>query len=373
MNIRGRALQLGFDKAGIAPVGSLPRSEFYRRWVAEGMHGEMGYMEREGPRLDAELLLPGARSVVCVLKNYYRGVPRTRDALRGAISRYAWGEDYHRVLGEKLRLLGEFVEHETGAKTKICVDTSAVLEKLWARQAGLGWQGKHTNLLSRDFSSWFFLGEILVAAALEPDRPHEKDYCGRCTRCIDVCPTRAIVAPYVLDARRCISYLTIEHRGPIPRELRSSMGNLIFGCDLCLEACPWNKFAREARESEFGPRDGLAAPALGELMELTEEGFRKRFRGSAVLRARRSGFLRNVAVALGNSGSPEAVAPLARGLRDADPLVRSHAAWGLGRLGTPEARRELKRAAEEEADCEVREEIAAALAESASPSPAGGR
>lgn len=332
LELRERALALGFDKAGVAPVGPLDRAEFYREWLRSGFHGGMTYMAADPERrLDATRLLPGARSVVCVAKSYYTAAAPTDDPRTGRVSRYAWGDDYHDVLSGKLKELCGLLESR-GAKAKACVDTSAVLEKLRARRAGLGWQGKHTNLLARDLGSWFFLGEILTDAELEPDAPHAKDHCGSCTRCIDVCPTGAIVAPYVLDSRRCISYLTIEHRGPIPRELRPLMGNLIFGCDLCQDVCPWNRFARVAPEAAFLPRAGNVAPALIGLLSMTEEEFRRRFRGSPVLRAKYGGFLRNVCVALGNGGDPAAVPHLRRALAHPDPLVREHAAWAIERL-----------------------------------------
>ncbi|HKS16670.1 MAG TPA: tRNA epoxyqueuosine(34) reductase QueG, partial [Planctomycetota bacterium] len=275
---------------------------------------------------------PGAKSVVCVAQNYYTGPRGPVGPAEGLVSRYAWGEDYHDVLGERLGRLRDFIASR-GARARVCVDTSAVLEKLWARAAGIGWQGKHTNLISKELSSWFFLGEILVDAELEPDAPFEEDHCGTCTACIDVCPTRAIVAPYVLDARKCISYLTIEHRGPIPRELRPLMGNLIFGCDLCLDVCPWNKFAQVTRDPAFQPRPDLSAPKLVEFLGMTDAEFRRRFKGSPILRAKRGGFLRNVCVALGNSGDVSAIPALeVKGLTDADPLVREHAAWAIERL-----------------------------------------
>jgi len=361
MNISEKALALGFEKVGIARLGSLSRSEFYREWIAQEMHGDMRYLEKVEARLDPENLLPGARSVVCVLKNYYTEFSQSDNPQHGVISRYAWGDDYHDSIRSKLEELREYIEATTGKPAKSCVDTSAVLEKLWARKAGIGWQGKHTNLISKEYSSWFFIGEILVAEELEADAPHLKDHCGSCSRCIEVCPTRAIVAPYVLDSRKCISYLTIEHRGPIARELRPLMGNLIFGCDLCLDVCPWNKFAQATKDSSFQPREGLDAPRLSDLMDLTEEEFRRRFKGSPIRRAKRAGFLRNVAIALGNSKSPEAVPALIKGLQDSSPLVRGHSAWGLGRIKSKNATVALHERARVESDSWVGEEIAIAL------------
>lgn len=356
--IKDKAKALGFEKAGIARVGAAPHGEFLREWLGRGFHGEMEYMARAPERrADPALLWPGARSVICVAKSYFVPEPVCRDPRAGRISRYAWGTDYHEVLSEKLRELVRFVEG-LGGRVKACVDTAAILEKPWAQAAGLGWQGKHSNLIARDLGSWFFLGEVVTDLDLEPDAPIRKDFCGTCTRCIDHCPTRAIVAPYVVDARRCISYLTIEHHGPIPRDLRPFLGNLIFGCDLCQDVCPWNKFARPAPEKEFLPREGLRAPALVELLGMTREEFARRFRASPVKRARYAGFLRNVAVALGNSGDPGAVPALERALEHEEPLVRAHAAWALGRLGAREA---LRARREHEKDPVVCAEIEAAL------------
>lgn len=332
-DIKSRARDLGFEQVGIARVGPLPRAEFLGEWLARAYQGEMGYMARDPQRrADPARYDPGAKSVICVAQNYYTGPRPATGPADAVISRYAWGRDYHDVLGERLLELRDFIAAR-GARARICVDTSAVLEKLWARQAGLGWQGKHTNLISRELSSWFFLGEILVDAELEPDPAFAEDHCGTCAACIDVCPTRAIVAPYVLDARKCISYLTIEHRGPIPLELRPLMGNLVFGCDLCLDVCPWNKFAQVTRDPAFQPRPDLSAPKLVEFLGMTDAGFRARFKGSPILRAKRGGFLRNVCVALGNSRDPSAIPALTeKGLTDPDPLVREHAAWAVERL-----------------------------------------
>ncbi|HEY3226484.1 MAG TPA: tRNA epoxyqueuosine(34) reductase QueG [Planctomycetota bacterium] len=357
--IKTRARELGFEKAGIARVGPLPRAAFLREWLARAYQGDMNYMARDPERReDPSRYDPGAKSVVCVAQNYYTGPRPPAAPSEGVISRYAWGRDYHDVLGERLDRLREFIASR-GHRARVCVDTSAVLEKLWARAAGLGWQGKHSNLIAKDLSSWFFIGEILVDAELEPDRPFERDHCGTCSRCIDVCPTRAIVAPYVLDARRCISYLTIEHRGPIARELRPLMGNLIFGCDLCLDVCPWNRFAQVTRDPAFEPRPDLSAPRLVEFLGMTDAEFRRRFKGSPILRAKRGGFLRNVCIALGNSGDLSVIPDLVeKGLGDSDPLVRMHAAWALGRLGAAEP---LGSREAIETDTGVRQEIETAL------------
>jgi len=355
LDVKRRARELGFDQVGIAKVGPLPRAEFLGERLSRSYQGEMGYLARDPERrADPSRYDPGAKSVVCVALNYYSGPRPPTGPSDGVISRYAWGRDYHDVLGDRLRDLRDFIASR-GAKARVCVDTSAVLEKLWARQAGIGWQGKHTNLISKELSSWFFLGEVLVDQELEPDAPFEDDHCGTCTACIDVCPTRAIVAPYVLDARKCISYLTIEHRGPIPLELRPLMGNLIFGCDLCLDVCPWNKFAQVTKDPAFQPRPDLSAPKLVEFLGMTDVEFRARFKGSPILRAKRAGFLRNVCVALGNSGDASAIPDLiAKAMVDLDPLVRAHAAWALGRLKAISQLPELR---EKESSVAVRNEI----------------
>jgi epoxyqueuosine reductase len=357
-SIKNRARELGFEKVGIARVGVAPHTEFLRVWLGQAYHGEMAYMERAPERReDPASLLPGARSIICVAKNYHSPGVHSEDPLSGRISRYAWGDDYHGVLLSKLEELRAHVER-LGGNAKVCVDTTAVLEKPWAREAGLGWQGKHTNLIARDLGSWFFLGEVITNLELPPDRPHAEDHCGSCTKCIELCPTRAIVAPYVLDSRRCIAYLTIEHRGAIPRELRPLMGNLVFGCDICQDVCPWNKFARVSPEREFYAREGNLTPSLIELMGLSREEFNRRFKDSPVKRAKHAGFLRNVAVALGNSRDPAALPVLERALDHEEPLVRAHAAWALGRLGAQGA---LRRRREIEGNEAVTEEIDAAL------------
>ena len=358
-SIRSRARELGFEKVGIARVGAAPHGEFLGEWLGREYHGEMAYMARSPERrTDPAQVLPGARSVVCVMKNYQSPGVHSEDPLTGRISRYAWGDDYHDVLLEKLHELRAHIER-LGGNAKVCVDTNAVLEKPWAQEAGLGWQGKHSNLISRDLGSWFFLGEVLTDLDLESDPPHAEEYCGTCTACIDLCPTKAIVAPYVVDSRKCIAYLTIEHRGAIPRELRPLMGNLVFGCDICQDVCPWNKFARVAPEREFYAREGNLTPSLIGLMSMTREEFSRRFKDSPVKRAKHAGFLRNVAVALGNSNDPAAIPALERALEHEEPLVRAHAAWALGRLGSRAA---LDRRRAVEPMSAVIEEIDAALA-----------
>jgi epoxyqueuosine reductase len=361
-SLRAHGLRLGFDKVGFARAKLPHESGRLEDWLASGFAGEMRWMTR-GPerRTDATRSLAGAATVVCCALNYYQGAPRrARGPLGGVISTYAQGEDYHRVLSEKLEALNDVVRGTCGVEGKVYVDTGPLLEKAYAVAAGLGWLGKHSNLLSRNGSSWFFLGEILLPLALPPDAP-EGNHCGTCTRCITACPTGAIVRPYVVDSRLCISYLTIELRGPIPRPLRPLIGARIYGCDDCQDVCPWNRFARQSEESRFFPREPLSSLDLIGLLRLTRSQFDAATRGSAIRRARYSGFLRNVAVALGNSGDRRAVAPLLAALEHLEPLVRGHAAWALSELGASEAlgRLEARRSAENLP--EVREELDWAL------------
>jgi epoxyqueuosine reductase len=323
---------------GFAPAGPTAHGEAFTRWLAEGRHGGMAYLARNPERrLDASQIDPDIRSVVSLGMSYCQddeaSMPSDRPGPSGRIARYARGADYHNVLGRKLRkLLKELRESEDGVDGRWYVDTGPVMDRAWAARSGLGWWGKHTNLVSRTHGSWLVLGTLLLNRELTYDAP-EKDFCGTCRRCIDVCPTKAITAERELDARLCISYLTIEHRGPIPVELRPAIGDWIFGCDLCLEVCPWNRFARLASEARFQSRGDRNAPALLPLLELTDPEFRVQFNGSPIQRARRDGFVRNVAVALGNVGGAESIEPLFRRLHtDPSPLVRSHAAWALGRV-----------------------------------------
>ena len=329
----------GFDLAGIAglePLAEADEGRRFRAWVEEGRHGTMGYMARNlERRLDPGRILPGARSVLCVALNYWNGAGE--DSFQdgaGQVARYARGRDYHKVFARRLKdLEHRLAEHIPGVRTRAYVDTGPVLEKLWAERAGLGWRGKHTNLLSREWGSWLLLGEILLDTELEPDAGAE-DFCGECTRCIDVCPTGAITGPYQLDANLCISYLTIEHRGSIPEELRPLMGDHVFGCDECLDVCPWNRFAQEGKEADFKPRADILAPLLEDLVTMDDAAFLKRFAGTAVMRAKREGLARNACVALGNVGGPGAMPALRRALDDPSPVVREHAAWALDRLQT---------------------------------------
>jgi epoxyqueuosine reductase len=328
--IRQEAHRLGFFKTGIAPARQLPHSERFNSWIKNGFHGEMRYMERRAAkRLDPAKVLSGARSLVVVAMKYCSGSAFMAEPLKGFISRYAWGDDYHGIVKTRLEQLLEFIRVLVPSVNGLCyVDTGPLMEKVWGAQTAIGWMGKHTNLITREQGSWFFLGTILLDIDLECDTP-EKDFCGRCRRCIDACPTGAIVAPYVLDARRCVSYLTIELRGSIPEQLRSQIGNRIYGCDECQEVCPWNKFAVDVSAEALKPRSENLRPDLVQLVHLTKAQFEKRFEGSAILRATRDGFVRNVAVALGNSGAHQAIPALRQALLDSSPLVRMHAEWAI--------------------------------------------
>jgi epoxyqueuosine reductase len=365
--IKEEAQRLGFALAGISPAEIPAHGESFARWLREGLGGELGYMKRtEELRRDPKKLVPWAVSVVSVGLNYFTPPPRpeTPSHTQGWISRYAWGDDYHDVVQEKLGALLEKIKEIGPAplEGRVFVDSGPVLERAIAGVAGIGWIGKNTHLISPQKGSWFFLGELFLSIELAYDRPI-RDRCGKCELCLDACPTGAFVGPYVLDARRCISYLTIELKGAIPRHLRPLVGNHVFGCDICQEVCPYNVKATATREAAFQPRDGLYAPDLIPLLSLSEEEFRRRFKGSPILRAKRRGFLRNVAVALGNLKSREAVAALALALHDEEALVRRHAAWALGQIGTRESVSALAERLDGESNAEVREEIEAAIVE----------
>jgi epoxyqueuosine reductase len=360
--IRAEARRLGFFDVGIAPVGELPCQLRFRAWLDRGLHGEMHYMERHAPeRLNPGLLLPNARSLLVAAMNYYTE-PSLADApLKGRISRYAWGRDYHDVIRSRLKKLLVFIRQREPSARGLCyVDTGPVMEKVWGAQTALGWTGKNSNLISRNRGSWFFIGVLLLTAELEYDE-EGRNYCGRCTRCIRACPTGAIVAPYVLDARLCISYLTIEFRGIIPRFLRPLMGNRIYGCDDCQEVCPWNRFAAATTEKAFLPNEANLMPDLGSLASISTEEFQKRFKNSPILRTTRDGFVRNAVIALGNSHHKEAIPSLAGALLDTSPLVRAHAAWALGEIPVPQSRQILESARIRELNPSVLKEIRLAL------------
>jgi epoxyqueuosine reductase len=335
--LTARALEEGFSKLGICAPDATPETAGrLRAFLAAGHHGQMGWMaEREGWRGSAAALWPEARSVIMLAEVYTPdgdplAVLAQKD--RAAVSVYAQGKDYHDLVKRRLKRLGGWFATLTGAEIKVFVDTAPVMEKPLAQAAGLGWQGKHTNLLARDLGSWFFLGAIFTTLDLPKDQA-EVSHCGSCSACLDICPTSAFPAPYQLDARRCISYLTIEHKGPVDPDLRALMGNRIYGCDDCLAICPWNKFAQAARDIGYAPRVG--APDLAELVALDDAAFRTRFAGSPIKRIGRDRFVRNVLYAIGNSGLPALAAHAAPLCHDPDPSVAEAAAWALARLGSP--------------------------------------
>jgi epoxyqueuosine reductase len=329
------ALEAGFDLAGIARADRPPDLSFFAEWVARGYAGEMAYLTSQvGKRSDLRAAFPWARSVLCVGLQYDTPHPYSRAAPpdRGWISRYAWGDDYHHVVKAMLDRVAERLRDEAPPfEAHAYVDTGPVAEKAWAAAAGLGAWGKNGCLLHPEHGSWFFLGELVTDLDLPADSPRP-DLCGSCTACLEACPTGALVAPYVLDARRCISYLTIEVKGALPEDRREGLGRHVFGCDICQDVCPWNRKRRHRGGSAFEPREGALAPDLGALAVLDEVAFRERFRRSPVKRAKRRGLLRNVAVALGNAGDASHRPALERMAGDADPVVREHAAWALRRL-----------------------------------------
>ena len=374
--LKARALELGFDAVGVASLDALAAREHYDAWLAAGRHGEMRWlasaMHRERRR-EPERLVKHLRSVLCVALCHPPARDAARDERLGRIARYAAGEDYHRIMKDKLLGLERWIQRDLfpGSGSLWYSDTGAILERGWAERAGIGWVGKHAGVLSESLGSWFLLGEVLVDRELVPDAP-VVERCGTCVRCIDACPTRAIVAPYQVDARLCISYLTIELKGPIPRELRPLVGDWIFGCDLCQEACPWNRFAPPAREARLHARE-LDGWSLERFLTLDEHTFLELFATSPIRRADRAGFVRNVCVAMGNRATPSFAAPLAHALaHDPHVLVRGHAAWALGRIASAlpavdtaaaTSTAALGRAVGADGDAWVREEARLALAE----------
>lgn len=341
--IQVRAQELGFDLCRFTTAAAPATASRFQEWLQHGRHGEMGYLARNAPkRVDPHQVLAGAQSVVLLGLSYGES---EREAVgpgaaaphlppgRGVVARYARHEDYHEVLEQRLKALADYVNELGGPGTRSLwyTDTGPLLERDLAQRAGLGFVGKHTNLISRTHGNWILLAEILTTLPLEPDPP-EKNRCGACTRCLEACPTHAIVAPFQLDARLCISYLTIELKGSIPVELRPAMGNRIFGCDDCLAVCPWNRFARAGRLMRNVARPDLATPDLLELLGLDEAGFKARFRGTPIARSKRRGLLRNVCVALGNIGDASALPALEKAVSDPEPLIAEHARWAIERI-----------------------------------------
>ena len=344
--IRARAHAQGFDAVRFARADALPdASARLAHFLAGGRHGSMDWMERNSERRSSpSALWPQARSIIVLGVNYapdHDPLASLEERDCGTISVYAQGDDYHDVIKKKLKILAADIAARYGAEVKVFVDTAPVMEKPLAHVAGLGWQGKHTNLVSREFGSWLFLASIFTTLEIEPDVP-ESDHCGQCRRCLDVCPTNAFPSPYELDARRCISFLTIEHKGHVPHEFRIAIGNRIYGCDDCLAVCPWNKFAQSAREAQFHAREELKHARLVELSRLDDSSFKSLFRKSPVKRIGRDRFVRNVLIAIGNSGDQSLAPEALRLLDDHSPLVRAMAVWALGRLNAlPSPRAEL--------------------------------
>ncbi len=333
--LKRRARDEGFDTVGVARAERLDRdAEVLRAWLRRDFHATMAWMARAPERrADPTLVLPGCRSVVVAAMGYYPGRGRAATPPgRARVALYARGRDYHRVLGTRLRRLGRWLEEVGGGRCRVYVDTGPVLERAWAERAGVGWIGKNANLLQRDRGSWLLLGEILTTLELEPDPGPHPDFCGTCTACLDACPTGAIVEPGVVDSGRCISYWTIEHRGAIPEGERGSLGEWIFGCDVCQEVCPWNqRFASERSDDAFAWREDLQGLDPVEVLALDEPAFRARFSGTALMRARWDGMRRNAALVLAGRRDRASARALERAAQDADPLVREHAAWALAR------------------------------------------
>lgn len=326
--LAGLARSLGFDLCRIAPAVPPPHAAEFRRWLADGCAGEMAWMERNADRrTDPEAVLPGVKSVVVLALNYWQGP--SESPAEGRVARYAWNDDYHDWITPRLREIEAFLAGHGGVQRSYA-DTGPVLERDFGALAGIGWHGKSTMLIHPRLGAWFFLAEVLTTLELEPDPPLP-DRCGQCTRCIDACPTGAITGPHRLDARRCIAYQTIENKGAIPEALRPLIGGRIYGCDACAAACPWNRFAQASREAAFAARPGVEL-GLRKLLALDDARFRELFRGSPIKRIKRRGLLRNVCVALGNTGTREDLPALEAAARDAEPLIAEHARWAIARI-----------------------------------------
>jgi epoxyqueuosine reductase len=367
--VKAYAREIGFDLVGVTAADPLPEQDArLQEWIREGMHGEMEYMARHAPRAAApSLVAPGARSVVVVGLAYRWDAapePDSSATLRGRVSSYAWGTDYHEVMERGLQRVAGFLTDHDAAVARYSSDTGPILDRAVAQRAGLGWFGKNTMLITKaGYGSYVFLGEVLTDLPLDPDAPAEGS-CGRCRICLDQCPTGAIVAPFVVDARRCISYLTIELRGWIPRALRPLMRTWVFGCDICQDVCPHNVLVKKGIHEEFAPRREVPFPDLLDLLHIDEMTYQQRFRHSAIKRAKRQGLRRNAAVALGNLRDPRAVPALRAALHDDDPIIRGHAAWALGRIGGAEATAALAARLAAEADAQVGDELRLAFTES---------
>jgi epoxyqueuosine reductase len=360
--IREEALRLGFLRIGFARAGRPPYEEQFKSWLENRFHGGMHYLKRQASRrMNPGLVLAGVRSVIVLALNYSFDCAVVESPLNGRISRYAWGSDYHPVIKNRLDRLLAFIRCQVPDVHGLSsVDSGPVMEKAWGSQTSIGWMGKNTILITRDHGSRFFIGVILLDIELEYD-PKAKDFCGTCNRCIRACPSRALSAPYVLDARRCISYLTVEFRGVIPREIRPFIGSRIYGCDDCQDACPWNRKPLPANAIELMPQAGNYAPQLLSLAAISREEFDRRFVDSPIRRITRDVFIRNIMIALGNSSQIESVPVLEKALRDFSPLVRAHAVWALGQMPGSETSSALESARKRESDASVLEEMDAVL------------
>jgi epoxyqueuosine reductase len=368
--IKAEAIRLGFDLVGFtdpSPPASFPS---FQKWLNQGMHGDMAYLSRPDAvarRADPSLILPGVRTILVVALRYPRpeDAPPASSKAFGKVAAYAWGEDYHTIIPSRLRELVTALQGKIGRsfEWKILTDSGPVLERDFAQRAGLGWVGKNTCLINPRIGSYFLLGELFLTLDLEPDSPFPADHCGSCQRCIQACPTHCILPDRTLDARRCISYLTIENKTEIPTDLRPALDNWVFGCDICQQICPWNiRFASPHHDPAFSPKEDTARPVLSHEILLSQAEFKQKFNQSPVLRAKRRGYLRNVAVALGNSPRSENLPALITSLKsDEEPLVRSHSAWAIGRIGGEQARTALQEALQTETHPQVVQEIYSAL------------
>jgi len=368
--VKAEARRLGFQLVGVTDCAPPQTYPVYAAWLAQGYHAEMAYMARERNRerrADPRRILPECESILVLGIRYHQqraAPPPPDDRPRGLVASYAWGDDYHDVLKPRLQALVAFLENAVGhpVPNRYYTDTGPVLERDLARRAGLGWVGKNAMLINPRWGSYLILAEILLGLPLEADPPFPADHCGSCTRCLEACPTQAILPNRTVDANRCLSYLTIENKGALAPNLRAQAGGWIFGCDVCQTVCPWNNRAPLEGDPAFAPRPGVPRPVLSEALRLTPQAFNRKYKGSPVKRTKRRGYLRNAAVAAGNLGSADDVPALIAALHDAEPLVRAHAAWALGKIGTAEARAALQTALPAETDPAVQAEIRAALA-----------
>lgn len=363
--IKTEAQRLGFELVGVTTSDPPAHLEVYEQWLATGGNGEMTWMgtgRNRQRRADPRLILPECQSILVLGMAYSTPLPisPTNEDEIGGVASYAWGDDYHDVFPERLKAIVAFIENQVGhpVPNRWYTDTGPIMEREMAQRAGLGWIGKNTCLINPQAGSYFLLAEILLGLKLPPDDPITSDHCGSCTRCIEACPTACILPNRTIDANRCISYLTIELKGTIPVDLRPQMGNWIFGCDVCQQVCPWNqRFAVPSHEVRFTPRPGVEHPSLKDELALNPQQFNRKFKGNPVKRTKRRGYLRNVAIALGNRQNPESMPALSQALNDSEPLIRAHAAWALGQIGSRKAKEALDQAWQSETDESVRQEI----------------